>query len=779
MSGNWTSPTPKGNDPGSQTAGSSQLAKPQGPPYASSMAIVGGVPSPSVDDPVAAVLLLLFLLSAAAHMAILKINKQRQLKFVFSGMLFALCLLRGVSLAARMIWASYPDTVNAVIAASVMTQCGSVLIFIINLFFAQRVLRAYHPRLGWHRGACYAVWFLIACVLCCLVMAIIATIHSFFTLSRAARRADRAVQLFAGSYLAFLAFLPVPVVALALATHPRRGFHHVEKFGAGRWRAKVGLLVFTSLVATLGAGFRVGVNFDGRPGTDPAWFHSRACYYCFNFVTDLVVSTAYLLARFDRRFIVPDGARGPGDYSPISPVAPSATNSRTNLTAAQAQQGGGKLPLMGSEKPLVMMRQGSFSGHTIVTPFKPFTPTPSSPPDSRAMSPSPTPSPSPKPSGGSADNNNSSNNNNHSNDITNASTCCYNTDSSNTDAAHNSPATSSSLHRGKLPLHLDCKNYLTMHEQPDEKPASQAAARPQSSAAARMSRLGRSGRHIGIGGGVGVSGRKSLGVMRSVRMRINSEADAYGPDGSCYNYNNNNNNNSSSGHDNDAAADTDPLVAPPPPNPNNNNTTNSNTRQRYRYNYHPHRHFLGRSRGANISGSGSGNGSGNGNGNGSSSNVRAPAPAHLGPPILPDLDLDLELLSATLLAPWALDSWGFSPGSRRASSRRSDGGGGGGIGIGVGVGVGGNSHNHRRSGGGGNVDGAGLMMMSGGSGTSGSNEERGSGRSASGGGNRGSSSSESHNGDSTGGGTNSDTERSRSGQSSCTLHQRSERPRTM
>lgn len=706
------------------------------------MAIVGGVPSPAIDDPIAVVLLLLFLLSAAAHMAILRINKARQLKFVFSGMLFALCLLRGVSLVARMIWASYPDTVNAVIAASVMTQCGSVLIFIINLFFAQRVLRAYHPRLGWHRGACYAVWFLIACVLCCLVMAIIATIHSFFTLSRRAREADRAVQLFAGSYLAFLAFLPVPVVALAVAArYPRRHFR-VEKFGAGRWRAKVGLLIFTSLVATLGAGFRVGVNFDGRPGADPAWFHSRACYYCFNFVTDLVVSTAYLLARFDRRFIVPDGARGPGDYSPISPVVPSATNSKTNLVS-------GKLPMMGSEKPLVMMRQGSISGHTIVTPFKPFTPT-ASPPQSRPPSRSPTPSP--KSSSKDKDNDND---NDNGITITNASTC-YNTDSSAT-AVRTSPTTSSSLNRGKPPSRHDY-NPLAQHPQNDEPlpppqpPMSQIRPRSAlksttSAAAGRMSRLGR------------ISGGRS--VMRSVRMRINSEADAYGPDGSsCFD---------EGGH----ATDTDPLVAHP-----SNTDTNTNTaatpasRQRYRYHY-PNRHFLGRSRGGgntsgNPSASASASGSGSGGGN---TSVRAPAPAHLGPPILPDLDLDLELLSATLLAPWALDSWGFSS-SRRASSSRWSGG---------------RKNNNNRSNrnsrnshkddddgvysivDGGNIADDAEFMMSGGSG-----EDS----------NRSSNESNSNsNGDSTagsGGGANSsDIERSRSGGSSCTYSRQAGRARTM
>ncbi|KAI1650650.1 uncharacterized protein F4817DRAFT_368056 [Daldinia loculata] len=530
LSGNWTAPGPHGNGTG--------LSKLQGPPYPSTMAIVGGEPTPAVDDPIAVVLLLLFLLSAAAHMVILRINKQRNLKFVFSGMLFALCLLRSISLVARMIWASYPKTVNAVIAASVMTQCGSVLIFIINLFFAQRVLRAYHPRLGWHRGTCGFVWFLIACVMCCLVMAIVATIHSFFTLDSRALHADRAVQLFAGSYLAFLAFLPVPVVGLAAAAQHARRFrlHRVEKFGAGRWRAKVGLLVFASLVATVGAAFRVGVNFDGRPSSKPAWFHSRACYYSFNFVTDLVVSTAYLLARFDRRFIVPDGAQGPGDYSPISPSMHCTSNS--DLV--------GKLPIMGASKTTTTIRSPLIPTPTPTPAPSPPTPTP--PPQSTTPSPSSSQS--------------------HRNVGTTAS--AYNTDSSNT-----AVRTSSSFERNQhslspIPLPL----LFTPPPPPQPQP------QPRRPALRTRTRTRRA-------------------VM--LRMRINSEADAYGPD-----------------------CGTEPLV---------------------------------------------GNGDELGQQERSTSRLRTPAPAHLGPPILPALDLDLELLSATLLAPWALDSWGFEMGAFRRGSR--------------------------------------------------------------------------------------------------------------
>ncbi|OTA63578.1 hypothetical protein K449DRAFT_464227 [Hypoxylon sp. EC38] len=522
MSGNWTSPIPHGNNPGK-----SQTTKPQGPPYAPTMAIVGGEPSPAVDDPIAAVLLLLFLLSAAAHMIILRRNKQRHLKFIFSGLLFALCLLRGISLVTRMIWASYPKTVNAIIAASVMTQCGSVLIFVINLFFAQRILRAYHPRLGWHRCTSYIVWFLIACVLCCLIMAIVATIHSFFTLDKKAQGGDHAVQLFAGFYLAFLAFLPVPVVGIAAAARPRRS--HVEKFGAGRWRAKVGLLVFTALVATLGAAFRVAVNFDGRPSTDPRWFHSKACYYGFNFVTDLVVSTAYLLARFDRRFIVPDGARRPGDHSPILP----STDSNKNLVSQQ--------PLMVTSSPVTILRQPGTPASTPPPPPSPPQPQPQTQEQTQTTT-------SPSTSSSSQQ------------QITG-----FPTETTNT-AVQNTPNTSSSFNR--------------------------KAARPVSTPHPHITN-GNNNTNINNKTSRSFRARSRRSIM--MRMRIKSEADAYGLRTM-------------------ASTEADGLTP-------------------------------------------------------QEGGVRAPDPAYLGPPILPDLDLDVELLSATLLAAWALDNWGFDMkgASRRAS----------------------------------------------------------------------------------------------------------------
>ncbi|KAI1470627.1 uncharacterized protein F4812DRAFT_456636 [Daldinia caldariorum] len=624
-----------------------KLSTPDGPPYLPTMAMVGGEPSPAIDDPIAVVLLLLFLLSAAAHMAILRINKKRNLKFVFSGMLFALCLLRSVSLVARMVWASYPKTVDAVIAASVMTQCGSVLIFIINLFLAQRVLRAYHPRLGSHRGTRGVVWFLIVCVMCCLVMAIVATIHSFFTLDPRARLADRAVQLFAGSYLAFLTFLPVPVVGLAAAAQRVRRFRFrpVEKFGAGRWRAKVGLLVFASLVATMGAVFRVGVNFDGRPGSQPAWFHSRACYYGFNFVTDLVVSTAYLLARFDRRFIVPDDALSPGDCSPIVPSMHSTSYS--NPISEYAVMGTNEAATT-ARSPLLATSPGRTRTRT-PTPIPTPTPTPippSSTPPPQTISPPPSPSSS---------HSHSHSHRNNNNTATSASASASHTDSSNT-----AVRTSSSSFERKQPsnqrphphprsLCFSLSLFPPLsHSQPPPQQQQEGQQQrqqqhhyhyhpPFSPSSPKFPKSPKSPKsHKPTPMPFALRTRTRARARRRMRMRIKSEADAYGPDCS--------NGGSSGGSGMGLFGDGLGL----------------GFLSRYGYGEAAHvQEIIRETPSQSPSPSPSP----------SLSRIRAPAPAHLGPPILPALDLDLELLSATLLAP---EGWGFGVGMGEEEEEEED-----------------------------------------------------------------------------------------------------------
>ncbi|KAK3395225.1 hypothetical protein B0H63DRAFT_65371 [Podospora didyma] len=292
-----------------------------GPPYLPTTASPGGLPTPIPDDAVSGVLLLFFVCGAAFHMTTFQINRRRGHKFIFSVLLFGFCMARIAALTMRIVWASYPTNVNVAIAANIFVAAGVLLLFIVNLLFTQRMVRAYHPNFGWNRTITMAFRFLIGSVIALLIMVIVATVHSFFTLDPDARQKDRSVQLFAGTYLAVLAFLPIPILTIA-SLYPRS--HPIEKFGYGSFRTKMYLVLGTATILTLGAGFRIGVNFDPRPINQPAWYHSKPAYYCFNYVIELIVVYSYGLAGFDRRFHIPDGASGPGHYSGAN-KSPSST----------------------------------------------------------------------------------------------------------------------------------------------------------------------------------------------------------------------------------------------------------------------------------------------------------------------------------------------------------------------------------------------------------------------------------------------------------------------
>lgn len=273
---------------------------------------MGGRPDRQLDVPVCAVFLVLFISMATTHMTIFQLNRRRDHKFLFSMLLFGFCMARIVALSIRMAWATHPGSVSIAIAAGIFTQAGVLLLFVVNLLFSQRMLRAYHPALGWHPAVKWTYNVLLVAVLVLLVMVISASVSLFFTLSPTERARDRDVQLFAGTCLAAVAFLPIPVVLACLAL-PRRT--RVEKFGQGRFRTKVRLLLCSASVLTLGAGFRLGASFAAPPASNPAWFDSKACFYVFNFGLEFLVVFAYAVTRFDRRFHVPNGSFAPGHYA--------------------------------------------------------------------------------------------------------------------------------------------------------------------------------------------------------------------------------------------------------------------------------------------------------------------------------------------------------------------------------------------------------------------------------------------------------------------------------
>lgn len=194
----------------------------------------------------------------------------------------------------------------------VFVSAGVLILFIINVIFAQRIVRAAHPHFGWHKAFSTVFKVLYALVIAMLAMVITATVQSFYTLNKNTHKIDRNLQMTAATYFLFFSFLPIPIVILGLVV-PRQT--RLEKFGSGRWRSKISILLASAVLLCLGASFRTGTTYKNpRPRDNPAWYDAKWCFYFFNFTIEIIVIYLYLLLRVDRRFHVPDGSKGPGDY---------------------------------------------------------------------------------------------------------------------------------------------------------------------------------------------------------------------------------------------------------------------------------------------------------------------------------------------------------------------------------------------------------------------------------------------------------------------------------
>jgi len=285
----------------------------QHPPYAPQTASLGGVPTIEVDVPITAVFLFLFMLCAATHMIIFQLNRRKRHKFIMSGLMFGFCMSRIVTCIMRIVWATRPTNVRIAIAAQVFVAAGVVLLFVINVIFAQRIIRSAHPNFGWHKGFALAFKLIYVLIVLTLIMLITCTVQSFYTLNTNTRRIDRDVQIYGQVFYAAIAFLPIPLVIGGLIV-PRKT--RVEKFGSGRFRSKIRILLFAAVVLCLGASFRAGTNIKTpRPRSHPAWYQHKACFYIFNFTVELLVIVSYAGLRVDRRFHVPNGSHAAGDYS--------------------------------------------------------------------------------------------------------------------------------------------------------------------------------------------------------------------------------------------------------------------------------------------------------------------------------------------------------------------------------------------------------------------------------------------------------------------------------
>jgi hypothetical protein len=255
----------------------------------------------------------MFAVAAAGHMSILQINGRRGHKFVISGLMFGYCMARITAMVMRIASIIYSTNVRVAIAANIFAVAGVLILYIVNLIFAQRLIRAAHPGLGWNKVFSWAFILLYIIVICMLVMVITGTVQSFYTLDTNIRQIDHDLQRTALAYITFIAFLPLPIVAL-IYLFPRKVA--IDNFGKGKFTTKVGIVVFASVLLCLNASYRAVTNFEPtRPASDPAWFDTKAAWWCFDFVLEIIVIYFYLIVRVDQRFWVPNGSKAYGDYS--------------------------------------------------------------------------------------------------------------------------------------------------------------------------------------------------------------------------------------------------------------------------------------------------------------------------------------------------------------------------------------------------------------------------------------------------------------------------------
>ncbi|EDU51582.1 conserved hypothetical protein [Pyrenophora tritici-repentis Pt-1C-BFP] len=290
-----------------------------GPPFAPRNAGLGGTPTIVPDVPVAIVFLLLYLLFGVIHIKIFKSNKHRGHKFIFNGAILGLCKIRIITMSLRIAWANYPRNVSLAITANVFVYVGTIILYMLNWFFVQRVVRSLHPHLGWSTAYRVVHRAGLGVLVVSLLMLVISQIWQFYTTDQGKLEAFHDMFVIAQTYFTILCAAPAIFVAIALII-PRK---EIDPFGAGRLRNNITILLISVSILLIGQVFRCVLAWipaiplmDIQRGTViMPWYLSKAAFYCFNFLTEIFVIIMFAIVRVDLRFYVPNGARRSGDYS--------------------------------------------------------------------------------------------------------------------------------------------------------------------------------------------------------------------------------------------------------------------------------------------------------------------------------------------------------------------------------------------------------------------------------------------------------------------------------
>lgn len=224
-----------------------------------------------------------------------------------------------------MAWAAYPYNLYVMTAAMVFLNAGVILLFVANLLFAQRIVRAQHPHFGWSKPFSLVLPILLLVVIGTTISLVVGVILEFYSRTPTIAIAVRDIKLCGSTIHAIVAFVPIPIVSTSAFTRRHlsaKTDEPVDLLGEGPMTAKVAIVISSAVFLTLGAAFRSGttwlpptlVMIGGLPVKTP-WYYSRGSFYIFNFGIELLIAWLWLIVRIDKHFIIPNGAKSPYSYS--------------------------------------------------------------------------------------------------------------------------------------------------------------------------------------------------------------------------------------------------------------------------------------------------------------------------------------------------------------------------------------------------------------------------------------------------------------------------------
>ncbi|PHH81289.1 hypothetical protein CDD82_1120 [Ophiocordyceps australis] len=270
--------------------------------------LLGGIPMPNLDVPLSILFLLLFGFGAYFHITTYKANSKRGHKFLLSSLMFDFCMVRVTTFVFRILWAFVPLP-GIILVASIFQNGGAVVIAAVNLFFAQRLVRAIHPHIGWSRIFSYYSLFLIWTCPGITVMNIITISVNHFSVGKPTQlHVTESILKFGSCWNMMLVATPLLWVFAACA----KPGPPVENFGQGDFRAKATLLVFSAATMTVGAAVRLTISVNSQV---PEYLLGKDTLYTTQFLLELMTVALYALFRVDLLFHIPNGASKPGDYS--------------------------------------------------------------------------------------------------------------------------------------------------------------------------------------------------------------------------------------------------------------------------------------------------------------------------------------------------------------------------------------------------------------------------------------------------------------------------------